>query len=116
MQKYFWRIEAIRIQSPMGAISQMCAGLTHNVQGDRLRKISASIPKVTIVTGDEDHLVDPSNSKHLKDHMPEADYVVWEGTGHAIHMQWPDRYNALLEQTVKAGRERAEREAANSSA
>ncbi|EJD05720.1 alpha/beta-hydrolase [Fomitiporia mediterranea MF3/22] len=109
-QKYYRRIAATRIQSPIGAISQMSAGLTHRVTPDRLRRISASIPKVLIVTGDADHLVDPRNSKYLKDNMPEAEYQVFEHTGHAIHFQWPIRYNELLERVMKEGRERAKAE------
>lgn len=84
----------------------MSAGLTHRVAPDRLRKISQSIPKVLIVTGDQDHLVDPRNSQYLKDCMPEAEYVVFETTGHAIHLQWPIRYSQLVERAMKEGRER----------
>lgn len=94
----------------MGAISQMCAGLTHRVTPDRLRKTSKSIPKVLIVTGDKDHLVNPQSSIYLKENMPEAEYVLWEGTGHAIHMQWTDRYNKLIERVVAEGRNRVEQD------
>lgn len=85
----------------------MCAGLTHHVTPARLSKISASIPKVTIVTGDQDNLVAPTNSKIIKSHMPEAEYVMFEDTGHGINMQASERYNALLERTFAEGRERA---------
>lgn len=78
----------------------------HNVSSERLHQISKSIPKVTIVTGDQDHLVKPSNSLHLSRNMPEAEYVVWDGTGHVLHMQWIDRFNELLERTFKEGKER----------
>lgn len=86
----------------------MIAGLTHNVTPDRLRKISTSIPKVLIVTGDEDYLVDPSNSRWMKEHMPEAELVEWEGAGHGIQVQCGDRFNELLERVVREGREHAE--------
>ena len=94
----------------------MCAGLTHHLQPERLRKISASIPKVAIVTGDEDHLVDPSNSEYLQKNMPEAEYIVWEGTGHAIHMQWPERYDSLLERILEEGRQASGQKAARNDA
>ncbi|KAI0797835.1 alpha/beta-hydrolase [Abortiporus biennis] len=104
--EYRKRIEATRPQTFLGSVSQMAAGLTHNVSAERLRNISKSIPKVTIVTGDQDHLVDPSNSKYLNENMPEAELQVWEETGHGIHMQRKRRFNELLEKTFTEGSER----------
>ncbi|KAH9174894.1 Alpha/Beta hydrolase protein [Lactarius sanguifluus] len=60
------------IQKPLGAISQTWAGLTHHVGAKRLAQISKTIPKVLILTGDQDHLVRPSNSAYLSKYMPEA--------------------------------------------
>lgn len=91
----------------MGTLSQMAAALTHNMSPERLSRISKSIPKVLILTGDEDHLVRPSNSVYLKQHMPGAELVQWEHTGHGIHVQWNSRFNALLERVFEEGRERA---------
>lgn len=85
----------------------MCAGLTHHVSKARLARISSSIPKVLIITGDVDHLVAPSNSKALKAAMPEAEYVVYENTGHGISIQRKEQYNALLERVFAEGREKA---------
>ena len=82
----------------------MCAGLTHYVSPARLRKISSSIPKVLILTGDQDHLVHYSNSQNLQRNMPEAEFVLWENTGHGISAQWKARFNALLEKTFEGGR------------
>lgn len=90
----------------MGSVSQVAAALSHNVEPVRLRTISESIPKVLIVTGDEDVIVDPSNSLYLKEHMPEAEYVLWEGTGHGLMAQWPEKFNQLLERVFKEGRDR----------
>lgn len=106
-KKYARRMAAMRVQSPIGAISQMCAGLTHHVSKDRLRAISQAVPKIMIVVGDEDNLVDPGNSKYIKEHMPEAEYVEFQNTGHGIHLQWPERYCELVERAIKEGRERA---------
>ena len=92
----------------MGTISQIVAGVTHHVSPDRLRQISRSIPKVLILTGDEDYLVHPRNSFHLKKHMPEAEFVQWEGTGHGIHAQRPKRFNTLLEKVFEEGRQRVQ--------
>jgi len=88
----------------------MSACITHHVTPERLRKISASIPKVLIVTGDKDHLVDPRNSRYIKEHMPEAELVEWEETGHAIHIQRNYHFNALLEQVFKEGKARVTQE------
>lgn len=90
----------------MGHISQMAAGLTHYCSPERLRLISSSVPKITIVTGDEDNLVLPRNSRRIKACMPEAELVEWEGTGHGINSQWPKRFNELLERTFWEGKQR----------
>ena len=107
-QAYKKRIAVTRPQPFLGAISQMAAALTHHVSPDRLRKISSTIPKVIIVTGDTDNLVDPSNSLILKENMPEAELVVKAGVGHGLTIQEKEWFNDLLERTFKEGRERAQ--------
>jgi homoserine acetyltransferase len=87
----------------------MCAALTHHVTPARLSLISSVIPKVTIVTGDSDNLMAPSNSAYIKKYMEEAEYLVFEETGHSMHMQRKERYNNLLERVFSEGRERARR-------
>lgn len=104
--EYRKRIELTRPQKPVGAISQMIAGLTHSVSPERLRTIASSIPKVLIVTGDQDNLINPSNSLYMKEHMPEAELVQWKNTGHGLQVQYRDRFHELLERVVREGRER----------
>ncbi|KAG1904116.1 Alpha/Beta hydrolase protein [Suillus fuscotomentosus] len=101
---YHRRLKITRPQTPLGALSQMYAGLTHHVSPARLRKISSSIPKVLILTGDQDHVIRSSNSRHLHRHMPEAEFHWWEETGHGISAQWTTRLNELLEKTFEEGR------------
>ncbi|KAI0693729.1 Alpha/Beta hydrolase protein [Cytidiella melzeri] len=101
------RMAVTRPPTFVGSMSQTAAALTHSVSPARLREISRNIPKVVIVVGDEDHLVRTSNSFHLKKHMPEAEFVQWENTGHGIPAQQKKRFNALLERTFSEGRERA---------
>lgn len=101
---YHRRLKITRPQTPLGALSQLCAGLTHYVSPARLRKISSSIPKVLILTGDQDHVIRSSNSRYLHRHMPEAEFHWWEGTGHGISAQWKTRFNELLEKTFEEGR------------
>lgn len=100
---YNERVALTRDQKPMGSFSQMWAGLTHHVQAKRLAQISKTIPKVVILTGDEDHLVRPTNSAYLKKHMPEAEYIVWQNTGHVVGMQHVERFNVLLERVFEEG-------------
>jgi len=98
------RVSITKPQQLMGHVSQMAAGLTHSVSREGLGQISASIPTVTIVTGDEDNLVRPSMSRALKACMPEAELVEWSGTGHGIHIQRRRWFNELVERTVRDGR------------
>ncbi|KAH8108127.1 alpha beta-hydrolase [Cristinia sonorae] len=102
---YRRRIAITRPQTVVGTMSQMAAGFGHHVTGDRLRKISSSIPKVLIVTGDNDALVHPRNSLILKESMPEAEYVQFEKCAHAIHVQHRKKFNALLERVFEEGKQ-----------
>ncbi|KAF9792418.1 alpha/beta-hydrolase [Thelephora terrestris] len=105
-ENFLKRFYAARPQSFIGVISQMAAGLTHRVTGDRLKEISKLIPKVLIATGDEDHLVDPQRSRFIKANMPEAELVEFPGTGHAIQLQWPREFNELIARAILEGRSR----------
>ncbi|KAH9854067.1 alpha/beta-hydrolase [Lenzites betulinus] len=96
-----------RPQSLLSALSQMAAALGHYVGPDRLQQISSSIPKVTIICGDSDNLVDTSNSHLLKKHMPDAELIVRECAGHGITMQYSSWFNGVLERVFKEGRERS---------
>jgi pimeloyl-ACP methyl ester carboxylesterase len=99
-QEFLRRAAITKPQGFMGHVSQMAAGLTHSVDEEGLRKISESIPKVTIVTGDEDQLVRPQMSREMKAAMGSAELVEWAGTGHALHCQWAKRFNGVVERTV----------------
>jgi len=99
------RLDFTRPQTLMGSVSQIAAALSHKVEPERLRKISGAIPKVLIITGNEDQVIHPGHSRYLKEHMPEAEYIEWEATGHGIMAQWPERFNQLLERVIKEGRE-----------
>jgi len=105
-ENFLNRFYAARPQPFIGVISQMAAGLTHRVTGDRLREISRLIPKVVIVTGDEDHLVDPQRSRFIKANMPEAELIELSDTGHGIHLQRPRELNELIARAVREGRSR----------
>ncbi|KAH9946254.1 alpha/beta-hydrolase [Epithele typhae] len=104
---YRERIAVTPPQTLVGSLSQMAAAMTHHVSPERLRRISSAIPKVAIVTGDTDTLIDPRNSQLLKQDMPEAELIIREGAGHGVPMQYKEWFNEVLERTLKEGRERA---------
>ncbi|KAF8628109.1 hypothetical protein AX15_004088 [Amanita polypyramis BW_CC] len=106
---FIHRVSITRKQQLMGHFSQMAAGLTHHVDPSRLRRISALVPKVTIVTGDEDHLVRVSNSFRLKEAMPEAELVQFRETGHGVQFQRKKEFNRLIERSIREGEERVEK-------
>ena len=89
----------------------MLAALTHYVPPSSLLTIARSIPKIAILTGDDDNMVDPRNSLRIKEAMGDGvQYEVWEGTGHGVFAQWPDRTAAWLEGVFEEGWERSLRE------
>ena len=100
-------MEITKPQTLMGALGQMAAGLTHNVTQERLAKISASVPKVLILSAAKDTVVPYTEGEKLKRHMPEAEYQCWEKTGHGICGQHKDRFNQLLEKVFEQGKEAA---------
>ncbi|EUC64846.1 alpha/beta hydrolase family protein [Rhizoctonia solani AG-3 Rhs1AP] len=104
-QLYMTRILATAPQTLMGTLSQMAAGLSHNVTPDRLRQIGNDIPNIVVVTGDEDNLVPPERSEWLKQCMgSHVKLEKWEHTGHALQIQRPDRFNALVERVIAESR------------
>ncbi|KAH9951272.1 alpha/beta-hydrolase [Amylocystis lapponica] len=104
--EYIRRFDVVPPQQLMGSVSQMAAATTHNVSPERLHSISASVPKVLILTGTKDQLVHPSGSRWLAQNMPEAEFVEWEGAEHGLAAQLKDRYNETLERVFREGRER----------
>ena len=111
IQIYLTRVTIVKPQRFMGNISQMAAALTHHVSPSRLAFISARIPKIMIVTGDEDHLVSPEGSKRLWQGMTSnldvdlrVELVQWEGTGHGIHVEREREFNELITRCVREGR------------
>ncbi|KIJ24781.1 hypothetical protein M422DRAFT_62317 [Sphaerobolus stellatus SS14] len=108
VEGFLRRVTITKPQQFIGHISQMAAALTHNVTPSRLHVISASIPKVTIVTGDKDNLVDPSGSFRIKAAMPEAELVQWPETGHGIHAQRPKQFNELVGRSAREAKDKLE--------
>lgn len=61
--------------------------MTHRVSPAELKQINEAIPKITIITGDSDNLVNPGNSKHLAKHLTRAKLEIIKGAGHAPTVQ-----------------------------
>ncbi|KAH6888355.1 alpha/beta-hydrolase [Coprinopsis sp. MPI-PUGE-AT-0042] len=106
--EFLRRISITTPQLFLGHVSQMAAALTHYVSPSRLSTISQQIPKVAIVTGDTDTLVNPQHSFDIKKSMPEAEFIQWKDTGHGIHHHRAKLFNALLERTWVEGAKRVE--------
>ncbi|KAF8185160.1 alpha/beta-hydrolase [Pholiota molesta] len=111
------RVAITKPQLFLGHISQMAAALTHSVSDARLAYIAANIPKIAIVTGDDDHLVRPAGSERIKRAMDaglgstdgerdrdRVELLRWSGTGHGIHAQREEEFNALVERAMREGR------------
>jgi hypothetical protein len=92
----------------------MAAALTHHVSPSWLAFISSRIPKIIIVTGDEDHLVAPEGSRRLWRGMTSnrgvdgrdlsVELVQWEGIGQGIHVQREREFNELIARCVREGK------------
>ncbi|PPQ86755.1 hypothetical protein CVT25_012400 [Psilocybe cyanescens] len=116
------RVAITKPQLLLGHISQMAAGLTHRVSPARLAHIAANVPKIAVVTGDEDHLVRPAGSVRIWEAMTggrahaqgdgggggegksRVELLRWAGTGHGIHAQKEVEFNELVERCVREGR------------
>jgi proline-specific peptidase len=58
------------------------------------RLSSIEVP-VLITSGRHDEAT-PAQMRHVADHIPQAEWVVFEGSGHMSHFEEPDRYMAVL--------------------
>ncbi|WFD23798.1 hypothetical protein MEQU1_002492 [Malassezia equina] len=79
-----------------GPMSQMVACLTHHVPEKALKAIQDNVPKVSVVTGDWDNLVAERHSHYMSRVMEKAQFREWHGAGHAIHLQFPEKFNAYV--------------------
>ena len=107
------RVAITKPQLFLGHISQMAAALTHSVSPARLAQIARTIPKIALVTGDDDHLVRPVGSERIKaamdaglkaDDRTRVELLRWNETGHGIHAQREVGFNELVERCMREGR------------
>ncbi|KAI9482711.1 MAG: Alpha/Beta hydrolase protein, partial [Benjaminiella poitrasii] len=86
-----------RRQPLHGNIGQTIACLRHYVSDKRLIHIKSSGLPILIVTGTFDNLVRTEYSYHMKKILEDAArFELFEGSGHAIPEEQPERYNHLL--------------------
>ncbi|CAG8601330.1 9318_t:CDS:2 [Ambispora gerdemannii] len=90
------RIMITKSATLTGTVGQIVAILTHRVSRERLLHIRENIPRILVNTGTWDNLVKPKNSYFLKDQL-NADFHVFEGSGHGLPTEQAERYNAGLE-------------------
>lgn len=102
-----WRFHFTTRQTLHGAVSQMKAALSHNIPDADLERINKNVPKICILTGDTDYLVDPRNSDYLKDKLTRAEFHKFESAGHALGNQIADRVNGILEKVIAEGEEKS---------
>jgi hypothetical protein len=76
-QEMLYRYSITRKQTLLGNFSQTAAALTHHVSPARLREIERQVPKIFVLTGDEDNLVAVANSFFLKEVMQSAECECW---------------------------------------
>ncbi|KAF8164811.1 Alpha/Beta hydrolase protein [Crassisporium funariophilum] len=76
-EAFLHRVAITKPQRLPGNISQMAAALTHHLPPSRLARIAELIPKIIILTGDDDHLVRPSGSRRIYAAMCRG--TVWQG-------------------------------------
>ncbi|KAG6375884.1 Alpha/Beta hydrolase protein [Boletus reticuloceps] len=104
-ERFCRMMEITKPQTLTGALGQMAALVTHSMSPERLARVSASVPKVLIISAAEDTLIPAAEGENLKRRMPEAEYQCWEKTGHAVFSQYSKRCRQLLEKVFEEGRE-----------
>ena len=104
-----WRYAFTTRQNLHGAVSQMKAALTHNIPDADLDRINRSVPKICILTGDTDYLVDPRNSHYLSKKLSSAEFHQFDNAGHALGNQIADRVNSILEKVIAEGIDKVEK-------
>ena len=93
------RIVELRLaasQSPAAWAAQAAAGAGFDV-ADRIDEIDAP---TLVLTGDDDAVVDPANSRLLADTIPGARLEVFPGAGHLFFWEEPDRFVQLVREFV----------------
>lgn len=103
-QDFMTRVEVGKPQTFAGRVGQLAAVLTHRVAPEQLAKIAQSIPKISIIHGDQDFLIDHHHATELHENLKGSEYQLVVGGGHALPHQIYDEYNAFVVRSIKEGR------------
>ena len=66
------------------------------MQHDTFDRLNQITHQTMVITGTEDALIDPANSKLLAEHIPGSELVEVEGAGHVFFTERPDEVNQIL--------------------
>ncbi|BGP43815.1 hypothetical protein JCM10450v2_008013 [Rhodotorula kratochvilovae] len=90
-----------RRQSASGQLGQMAAVLKHRMSADRLAVLASSIPRIAIVHGTEDLLINVQRAHELHKDLPGSTLKIVENAGHALPSQIKEEYNAWIRENVE---------------
>jgi 3-oxoadipate enol-lactonase len=77
--------------------AQVAAGAGFDVW-DRVGEIRAP---TLVLTGDSDNVVDPRNSSHLAERIPDARLEVFEDAGHLFFWEQPERFVGVVTEFLR---------------
>ncbi|GAA6055715.1 hypothetical protein JCM3770_001034 [Rhodotorula araucariae] len=95
------RYQIGRRQSVSGQLGQMAAVLKHSVSADRLGVLATRIPRIAIIHGTEDLLIDVQRAHELHQDIPGSSLKVVQNAGHGLPSQITDEYNAWIRENVE---------------
>ncbi|KAF9574602.1 hypothetical protein EC968_006016 [Mortierella alpina] len=98
------RFATIPLQPLHANIAQSWAALFHHVSSARLAQIKTSGLPILVMTGTEDNFVRPSGSYHLAKELG-CPFVVFDGSGHALHSEQTETYCRFIEELAHKGRD-----------
>lgn len=103
---WFHRKKTVPRTPPGRLAAHAAAGARHWVSRDRLKKIAARLDNghnALVIAGSHDQIINPRNSVFLaRTFGPDAKLAVLRGGGHSIQDQFPEEFNELLENHVRA--------------
>ncbi|KAK4048657.1 hypothetical protein OIV83_004627 [Microbotryomycetes sp. JL201] len=99
-QDFLRRYKLTRRQTMTGRLGQLAAVFKHHVSQDRLLEIAETVPRIGIITGDQDNLVNPERSRDLHKDLPGSTLKVVKGAGHALPAQIPEEYNEWIKSVL----------------
>ena len=84
---------ATEITSPENSTRQLAAFSSWRGSLSRLENIESS---TLVITGDEDVVIPPENSRLLRCRIPHAKLVVFPGAGHGLMYQCPNKFSQIV--------------------